>query len=49
MGELFPLGHLAQLSLETEVIERTEMTFLIMEIFIINRLQTGESEHGGPG
>lgn len=33
-------GHLTLLSLETEVKERTEMTFLTMRIFIINRLET---------
>lgn len=39
-GELYPLGHLASPSLATEVIERTEMTLVIMRIFIINRLET---------
>lgn len=37
--ELYLLGHLASPSLATtEVIEGTEMTLVIMTIFIINRL-----------
>ena len=37
-GKLYPFGHLAPLSLE--VLWRTEMTSVIMRIFIINRLET---------
>lgn len=39
-GELYPLGHLASPSLATEVRQRTEMTSVIMRIFIINRMET---------
>ena len=39
-GELYPLGHWASLSLETEVLWRTEMMTVITRIFTINRLET---------
>jgi hypothetical protein len=39
-GRFHLFGQLALLSLETEVINRTEMTLVIMRIFIINLLET---------
>lgn len=39
-GELYPFGHLASLSLETEILGRTEMTSVITRVFIIERLKT---------